>query len=110
MREILYREIPTPDSIAVCQWLQSDWQPANGVKTNTPNGVRLRLSEAIELSIFVWTLQRTTYLKVFRWGQRSHDQETSLTRQLDRALQKRFPPQFSTIPNIDQKITQFLQI
>jgi lycopene cyclase CruA len=103
MKEILYREIPTPDSIAVCQWLQSDWQPANGVKTNTPNGVRLRLSEAIELSIFVWTLQRTTYLKVFRWGERSHNQETSLTRQIDRALQKRFPPQYNTIPNIDQK-------
>lgn len=103
MREILYREIPTPDSSAVCQWLQSDWQPASGVKTNTPNGVRLRLSEALELSIFVWTLQRTTYLKVFRWGERSHYLETSLTRQLDRALQKRFPPQYTTIPNIDQK-------
>jgi lycopene cyclase CruA len=103
MREILYREIPTPDSISVCQWLQSDWQPTAGVKTNTPNGVRLRLSETIELSIFVWTLQRTTYLKVFRWGERSHSQENFLSQQLDRALQKRFPPQYNTIPNIDPK-------
>jgi lycopene cyclase CruA len=78
MQEIIYLEIPTPDTKAVCHWLQQQWTPLVGKKIITPDGVRLQLltplSEsrsqtlATELSIFIWSVQRTTYLKIFRWG------------------------------------------
>lgn len=45
MREILYLEIPTPDTAAVRKWLQADFEPGNGEKVLTPEGFRLRMSD-----------------------------------------------------------------
>ncbi|HEY9806783.1 MAG TPA: hypothetical protein V6D04_09445, partial [Candidatus Obscuribacterales bacterium] len=74
MREILYIEVPTPDTEAVCQWLQQDFHPELGEKIVTPNGFRIRCSRTTtaaqtisdparaldpELAVFVWSLQRT---------------------------------------------------
>ncbi len=85
MKEVLYIEVPTPDVEAVKVWLQRSFEPQSGVKVITQSGVRLLFSPtthqdtrtpdvqaatptvAAELAIFVWSLQRTTYLKVFRW-------------------------------------------
>jgi lycopene cyclase CruA len=111
MREILYREVPTPDTMTVRQWLQQNWQTPIGQATPTPNGVRVRLpgTEEIELSIFVWTVQRTTYLKIFRWGDRSHREENWASQHLDRAIQARFPPQYPTLPEIDLSVTDIFE-
>jgi lycopene cyclase CruA len=99
MREILYIEIPTPDIAAVRSWLQEEFEPGMGQKLITSEGFRLRVPQTsptraktiletpkqklAELSAFVWSVQRTTYLKVFRWG---GTLDLSLVR-LDRSVQ-----------------------
>ena len=111
MKEILYLEVPTPDTSAVCAWLQQEWQPEVGQKIATPDGIRLQSSQNTskespsipesELSIFVWSLQRTTYLKVFRWGQKPITQERRICQQLIAALRNRFPQQYPQLPDLD---------
>ena len=41
MQEILYLEVPTPDTAAVCTWLQQEFEPGIGEKIITPDGFRL---------------------------------------------------------------------
>jgi lycopene cyclase CruA len=72
MKELLYLEVPTPDIGAVRRWLQAEFMPPWGECTATPDGIRLITPVAASagdalppaLSIFTWTVQRTTYLKV----------------------------------------------
>lgn len=120
MKEILYLEVPTPDSDQVIHWLQQEYQPEKGEKVLTAAGFRLRLTplnsvETIrignqttskfetsdELSVFIWTLQRTTYLKVFRWGERSLPHEKSFVRHLTQATRTHFPEKYPSPPQID---------
>jgi lycopene cyclase CruA len=111
MREILYVEVPTPDTEAVCTWLQQAWKPEVGQKKITPNGIRVQGTQATspapaaipesELSIFVWSVQRTTYLKVFRWGEQPVAAERRLCRQLQADLNRFFPPHYPALPEID---------
>ena len=68
--ELFYLEISNPNPQVTIDWLQQQWQPSLGKKIKTIDGIRLELAEGQEISIFVWTLQRTTYLKVFRWGEK----------------------------------------
>ena len=42
MQEILYLEIPTPDTAAVRTWLQADFAPEYGEKMLTPAGFCLK--------------------------------------------------------------------
>jgi lycopene cyclase CruA len=37
MREILYTEVPTPDTASVVAWLHQEWQPTIGKKVITPD-------------------------------------------------------------------------
>lgn len=101
MEEILYLEVPTPETTSVRSWLQSRWQPPQGEKIVTPVGIRLQFSPSQELSIFVWSLQRTTYLKVFRWAQASLPAEKTICQQLKQAIASEFPPQYPQLPEID---------
>jgi lycopene cyclase CruA len=111
MREILYVEVPTPDTESVCTWLQQAWKPEVGQKRITPNGIRVQGTQATspapaaipesELSIFVWSVQRTTYLKVFRWGEQPVAAERKLCRQLQADLNRFFPPHYPALPEID---------
>ncbi len=114
MKEILYLEVPTPDIGAVRTWLQTDFTVANGDKLLTPEGLRLRISvknrtlQATitdelpdELSIFVWSVQRTTYLKVFRWADRPFPQEKQILRDLTTKIRTRFPHRYPEPPVID---------
>jgi lycopene cyclase CruA len=130
MQEILYLEVPTPDTAAVCTWLQHEFDPGMGEKIITPDGFRL-LSPATtaevlkyetqnanpkpafadtnsgnqnwrstELSTFVWSLQRTTYLKVFRLegppaGERKFLEALSL------AVRNKFPDRYPEPPVIN---------
>ena len=91
MQEILYREVPTPDTAQVIQWLHGDWHPSIGKKSLTPQGIRVQLDTPTsdskdELSIFLWSLQRTTYLKVFCRANQPTDWEKKVTLELKEAL------------------------
>ncbi|MBR8831250.1 MAG: flavin-dependent dehydrogenase [Chlorogloea purpurea SAG 13.99] len=107
MQEIIYREIPTSDRESVCRWLQTQWQPSQGNKVLTRDGIRLQLGEDQELSIFVWSLQRTTYLKVFRWGSQEHTAEKHLSQELHLAIDKTFPPTYPSLPDINSNESIF---
>jgi lycopene cyclase CruA len=107
MEELLYIEIPTPDLDQVRSWLQQTWQPGTGTSSiMTPDGLRLQFASgatipAPELSIFVWSLQRTTYLKVFRWADRSISGEAKIIQDLTTKIRQAFPPTHPAPPEID---------
>jgi lycopene cyclase CruA len=101
LTEILYLEIPNPNPSLICDWLQNTWQPFQGKKINTPDGIRLELADNYELSIFTWTLQRTTYLKMFRWGEKQIINENKIKRALETAINQKFPPNYSSLPEIN---------
>ena len=102
MKELLYTEIPTSNIEAVKDWLKNAWQPKQGQKVITSDGIRLQF-EAIdsELSIFVWQLQRTTYLKIFQWGKQAIGKAKQLQQQLMTEIRQAFPPQYPIPPAID---------
>jgi lycopene cyclase CruA len=100
MKELLYLEIPTPQTDAVRSWLQSEFQPSHGQLQPTANGVLWQVGAA-EVSIFVWTLQRTTYLKVFQWSTVGVPQERSLLQELTQGLRQVFPERYPAPPSID---------
>ncbi len=126
MQEILYLEVPTPDTAAVCAWLQQEFEPAIGQKVITPDGFRLVSSttgvsaiasnpqianpksansvsqnhQSTELSTFVWSVQRTTYLKVFRL-ENPPPGERKFLESLNLALRNKFPELYPEPPVID---------
>jgi lycopene cyclase CruA len=132
MKEILYLEVPTPDTDSVRLWLQEEFQPATGWKRKAGAGIRVRLKSlpvqpqgsppsetevelspelGDELSIFVWSLQRTTYLKVFRWAEKPLGGERQLLVGLTAGLRNRFPYQYPQPPAVvwsEQSIFQAL--
>ena len=108
MKEILYLEIPTPDTDAVRAWLQNEFDPGCGEKAIAPDGFRLRVpnttdrvTEIPEICAFVWSVQRTTYLKVFRWFDRPVPREKHILGILSRAIEKQFPHRYPEPPAID---------
>lgn len=130
MQEILYLEVPTPDTAAVCTWLQQEFEPGIGEKIITPDGFRLlskvtagelvksgaqnpnlkptfahsnsenRNSRSTELSTFVWSVQRTTYLKVFRLEDAPAG-ERKFLETLNLAVRNKFPELYPEPPVID---------
>jgi lycopene cyclase CruA len=130
MQEILYLEVPTPDTAAVCAWLQQEFEPAIGQKVITRDGFRLvstttavgaiasgaqianskstvatsnsisQNHQSTELSIFVWAVQRTTYLKVFRL-QNPPPGERKFLESLNLAVRNKFPELYPEPPVID---------
>ncbi|MEH2056361.1 MAG: flavin-dependent dehydrogenase [Nostoc sp.] len=114
MREILYLEVPTADIATVRSWLQTDFETGNGEKVLTPSGFRLKIPTAntsagvaiseklpAELSVFVWSVQRTTYLKVFRWAERPFPSEGQILQRLTKEIRSRFPHHYPEPPAID---------
>ena len=102
MQELIYIEIPTADLKAVQTWLKETWQPPFGNKIITPDGIRLELEQKdSQLSIFVWQLQRTTYLKIFQWGKPVNYQAKSIQQQLVSEIRTAFPPTYPIPPKID---------
>jgi len=117
MQEVLYLEVPTPDTDAVKRWLREDFTPLAGTKQTAPSGIRIHLSKGSEaslkisekltpiyenaLTIFVWSVQRTTYLKVFRWAERHLPEEVAVVKQLQQAVRDRFPNVYPAPPAID---------
>jgi lycopene cyclase CruA len=115
MKELFYVEIPTSATDTVCAWLKQGWQHELGDKIITPDGIRLKFNKALpdnqtptadgstipEISIFVWSVQRTTYLKAFRWGTLSIPGERKILQQLEADLRRQFPYQYPEPPLID---------
>jgi lycopene cyclase CruA len=102
MQELLYLEVPTPDFAAVCSWLQKQWQPSKGNKIETPDGIRLQFAETdSELTIFIWSLQRTTYLKMFQWGNRRINSISEITQNLTKEIREAFPSLYPAPPIVD---------
>ncbi|MEM9925968.1 MAG: flavin-dependent dehydrogenase [Cyanobacteria bacterium P01_D01_bin.50] len=112
MKEILYLEIPTSDTAAVRDWLQSEFKPGTFDKILASDGIRLKSSDTTsvvsditeklpnELSVFLWNVQRTTYLKVFRWGNK-FPQEKQILQKLTNSIRDRFPYDYPEPPAID---------
>lgn len=125
MREILYIEIPTPEINAVREWLQHTFEPYTGQKTLTPDGLRLgvatskmpagvihdsgsqRQSPLAELSIFTWSVQRTTYLKAFRWANSPIPNEKQIIQNLLTDIRRQFPHHYPIPPAVDPKESIF---
>ncbi|MEH2359822.1 NAD(P)/FAD-dependent oxidoreductase [Nostoc sp.] len=114
MREILYLEVPTSDIATVRSWLQTDFEPGNGEKVLTSEGFRLKIPTATttatgdisenlpaELSVFVWSVQRTTYLKVFRWAEQPFPNERQILQRLTKEIRSHFPHHYPEPPAID---------
>jgi lycopene cyclase CruA len=98
MEELLYLEIPTPELTKVQDWLETQWSVPGKVATDS--GVRVAL-ETGELSVFLWSLQRTTYLKVFRWAKQGLAGEQGLLRSLTAEIRSAFPHHYPQLPVID---------
>ncbi|MBE9221323.1 flavin-dependent dehydrogenase [Cyanobacterium stanieri LEGE 03274] len=101
VKPLLYIEIPHPHTQEALDWLQNSWQPSIGEKTITQDGLRVKLGEDSELSIFLWSLQRTTYLKIYRWGKKLSSKENKVKKELQTAINKKFPNQYPQLPDID---------
>lgn len=108
MKELIYLEIPVADTQQVRDWLHDRWQPQAGTKTVTPDGIRLKFDPQSdrELAIFVWQLQRTTYLKMFQWGE-SIPQAAAIAKQLTAEIRAEFPQQYPVPPAIAKEDSIF---
>ncbi|MEA5596106.1 flavin-dependent dehydrogenase [Rivularia sp. UHCC 0363] len=112
MKEIIYLEIPTTDTAVVRRWLQTEFEPGTCDKILTSDGIRLKSSDTTsiasditeklpnELSVFVWNVQRTTYLKAFRWGDK-FPSEIQILQKLTKQVRDRFPHNYPEPPVID---------
>jgi lycopene cyclase CruA len=109
MQEIFYTEVPTPDTHRVKAWLQKNFQPALGTKVITAEGCCVKHLPEAEWSIFVWSVQRTTYLKVFRWSKSSSRNESKFLKQLQQDLAQAFPIQYPAPPQIDLTQTSIFE-
>ncbi|HIK22064.1 MAG TPA: flavin-dependent dehydrogenase [Thermosynechococcus sp. M3746_W2019_013] len=99
MQQLLYLEVPTPHTAAVIHWLHHTFAPSMGTIAPKPTGGCWQVPEtATELAIFLWSLQRTTYLKVMRWGERPFPQERACLQHLQRELRLAFPLQAEELP------------
>ncbi|MFN3361163.1 MAG: NAD(P)/FAD-dependent oxidoreductase [Pseudanabaenaceae cyanobacterium] len=97
MQQLLYREVPTPDTQAVLEWLWHSYTPPVGKKIRTTSGCLLEDGNA-QLSVFLWSVQRSTYLKVFRWSQTQYREEKRVVQALDRQIREAFPFRFPQLP------------
>ena len=113
MNEVLYLEIPTPDLDAVRQWLQHDFELPLGQRHPTPDGIHLQLPTGqgtpSELVAFLWSLNRTTYLKVFRWAGSASSAERRMLQKLTQDVQQRFPTLYPAPPEIDLSKTSIFE-
>ncbi|UFP95024.1 flavin-dependent dehydrogenase [Gloeobacter morelensis] len=99
MEQLLYLEVPAPTA-KVREWLQVTFRPAFGTTSPTPDGFRLSFEDA-EWVCFVWELQRTTYLKVFRWSGKPGSTEAAWLGDLKSLLEAAFPLAYPQLPAID---------
>jgi lycopene cyclase CruA len=109
MKQLLYLEVPTANSEAVKQWLHQ-FVPNLGSTKIASQGIFWEDEHQGILSIFIWSLQRTTYLKAFRWSDLPCKGEQSFLTDLTLGLQSAFPHNYEPPPEIlpQQSIFQAL--
>ena len=122
MKQLLYIEIPTPDTAAVRTWLQAEFEPGNGTLAFAPEGFRLQIFKSTtsgssisdssekmlgEICAFVWSVQRTTYLKVFRWADKPLPGEKQILQRLTNQIRCKFPHRYPEPPAIDSSQSIF---
>ncbi|MDB9374138.1 NAD(P)/FAD-dependent oxidoreductase [Nodularia sphaerocarpa] len=120
MKEILYLEVPTPEIATVLTWLQIEFEPGIGEKLLRPDGLLLKIPTKTtnaqgaipeklprELSVFVWSVQRTTYLKVFRWADQPVSGEAQILQRLIQEIRQKFPHKYPEPPPIDSQKSIF---
>ncbi|WP_019503021.1 hypothetical protein [Pseudanabaena sp. PCC 6802] len=106
MQQLLYLEIPTPDTDSVRSWLRDRFTTPFGNKQLTPDGFTIsdRQDSASanhpQLCVFVWSLQRTTYLKAFRWSERAIEGESQILQSLTQQIREAFPYTYPQPPAI----------
>ncbi|AFY73992.1 hypothetical protein Syn7502_01962 [Synechococcus sp. PCC 7502] len=93
MQQLIYLEIPNPGTNSVKKWLQSSFIPLSGNKVLTPDGFLIASGDA-EVCVFVWSLQRTTYLKAFRWTEAALADEQNILKDLTNRIRLAFPSQY----------------
>lgn len=96
MQQLIYLEIPTPDTKAVKEWLHDRFVLIEGKKILTPNGFLIELDDA-QICVFVWSLQRTTYLKAFRWSEALLKHEQKILKNLTVQIRAAFPPEYPVL-------------
>jgi lycopene cyclase CruA len=104
MKELLYIEVPTPDTEAVKNWLHTEYRPVQGDWVPTTAGGRVRFGnqpDAPELSVLIWSVQRSTYLKVFRWAEQPVPGEKQVLGALTSAIRAQFPERYPAPPQIN---------
>jgi len=109
MKQLLYLEVPTANTTAVKQWLHQ-LLPNSGRTKTTAQGIFWQDEDQGILSIFIWSLQRTTYLKAFRWSELPCKGEQGFLTDLTLGLQSAFPHNYAPPPEIlpQQSIFQAL--
>ncbi len=113
MQQLLYLEIPTPNTDSVRSWLRDHFATPVGDKQLTPDGFTISdrptnpTSETSatsephpQLCVFVWSLQRTTYLKAFRWSERAVKGESQILQALTQQIRAAFPYTYPQPPAI----------
>jgi len=93
MQQLIYLEIPTPDPNVVREWLRDRFILLEGEKVLTPDGFLIESSDA-QVCVFVWSLQRTTYLKAFRWTEAIINRESEILQHLTMQIREAFPPMY----------------
>lgn len=127
MQQLLYLEIPTPDTDSVRSWLHDKFAVATSEtdkeieKKNTPDGFVISTGDDSpllkgegsgersfpQLCVFVWSLQRTTYLKAFRWSARPVKGEARILQDLTQQIRAAFPYQYPQPPIVEPGVSIF---
>jgi lycopene cyclase CruA len=110
MQQLLYLEIPTPNTDSVRSWLRDRFTTPAGDKQLTPDGFTISdrppastseiSANQPQLCVFVWSLQRTTYLKAFRWSERAVKGESQILQALTQQIRAAFPYTYPQPPAI----------
>ncbi|WP_287129069.1 NAD(P)/FAD-dependent oxidoreductase [Candidatus Cyanaurora vandensis] len=99
MQQLLYCEIPYPLA-EVRSWFQRLQGPDWPHIALTTDGGQWQFDSSCGVA-FVWELQRTTYLKIFRWEGSAHPQEKRWLADLEARIQAQFPPHYPALPVIN---------
>ncbi len=101
MKQLLYLEVPTPNTDAVRQWLHS--QPQLGASLElipTSTGLKIR-GQGATIVLYTWQHLQTTYLKANQWSDQAIPNQGQVLQELAQALKAAFPHQPKPFPEID---------
>ncbi|PZD71249.1 Lycopene cyclase [Acaryochloris thomasi RCC1774] len=113
MKQLLYLEIPTPDTDAVHRWLHLQCSTAGSEScvlqlnlkpsvTLSPTSTGLKIQDQDSAVVFyAWQHLRTTYVKANQWSERPVSNQAQVLDTLVKNLREAFPQKLQTFPEID---------